>query len=834
MRGPPGVGKTRLCRELVQRLKRSGYPAVTVVATPNAREIPLGCLAGLAAVETTPDGGLVPAMVASLVARASGPKRLVVHIDDVQYADTATLVVLEQAMLGSNAFLLAALRTGEVDPLGSLWKDGLIDRLDLGPLSDEAITTIIDRAVEGRLDAVSKNWLVRRAAGIPLYLREILDGALASGALAKRSDLWRLDPDLRPTGRLVEIVTERLAALGDDQLVALRAVCMAEPVPLEVLERVVPGGSLESLEQRQMISVERADEGFVVVPGHPVYGEVVRADVPLTVRKRLAAALADSFSTVLVADAYVLQRAFLHVESGTMPPTGLLEAAAVRAHASGDHALARRFGTAALASEPTSRVAIVVAEAAAWLDAPDESGSHYAAAMSLAVDDDERTDVVLSQARARLYSRDGPGALALIRDAGERIESPSARAALTVALAELTGYGGDWPHAVELATSVQGPSTTRVQLASICLIALGSALVGPHTQASAAASDARALLPDVESPGTVHVQWPAIAEACVAAFDGRLDAAVAACVQRASDASTGRDDPDYAGAWWFYAASVSVLAGSITTQTRKHAEQALILLRRRDPSDMYSFAVSTAALISSLCGDHRHAAELIDHYDRDLRASEQKTTALAERAKAWEAMHDVSTAKAVAIALKAADSATGIVALFAAPILHDIVRFGRADLVVDRLAGVARRLDAPLSTTMAAHAEAAADRDPRRLEAVADEFASHGYNQLAAVAYLDADAVTGVPRHRAQVARLTTEELVHTTMPGADDDHRPMGRLTPRQREVALLAARGLTTPEIADALTISRRTVSNHLAAVYSQLGIAGRKDLAEIFDAG
>ena len=196
-------------------------------------------------------------------------------------------------------------------------------------------------------------------------------------------------------------------------------------------------------------------------------------------------------------------------------------------------------------------------------------------------------------------------------------------------------------------------------------------------------------------------------------------------------------------------------------------------------------------------------------------------------------MHCLGAARAVAVALDAADSVIGTVPLFAAPILHDIVRFGRADLVVDKLADVARRLDAPLSSTMAAHAEAAAGRDPNHLVAVADGFAMQGYRQLAAVAYRDADAITGVPRHRARVAQLTAEEIVRATY-GGDDDHRLLGQLTPRQREVALLAARGLTTPEIADALTISRRTVSNHLAGVYSQLGVGGRNDLAEVFGVG
>jgi len=56
-------------------------------------------------------------------------------------------------------------------------------------------------------------------------------------------------------------------------------------------------------------------------------------------------------------------------------------------------------------------------------------------------------------------------------------------------------------------------------------------------------------------------------------------------------------------------------------------------------------------------------------------------------------------------------------------------------------------------------------------------------------------------------------------------------RLTDREREIALIAARGRTNREIADQLTVSERTVENHLAHVYTKLGLAGRSGLAAWF---
>jgi DNA-binding CsgD family transcriptional regulator len=54
--------------------------------------------------------------------------------------------------------------------------------------------------------------------------------------------------------------------------------------------------------------------------------------------------------------------------------------------------------------------------------------------------------------------------------------------------------------------------------------------------------------------------------------------------------------------------------------------------------------------------------------------------------------------------------------------------------------------------------------------------------------------------------------------------------LTKREREVATLAARGITSKDIAERLYVSVRTVDNHLGRVYEKLGISSRSELAEL----
>jgi len=56
--------------------------------------------------------------------------------------------------------------------------------------------------------------------------------------------------------------------------------------------------------------------------------------------------------------------------------------------------------------------------------------------------------------------------------------------------------------------------------------------------------------------------------------------------------------------------------------------------------------------------------------------------------------------------------------------------------------------------------------------------------------------------------------------------------VTEREREVAMLLARGLTNPEIAAALVLSPYTVQDHIKSLFEKTGVGSRQELvARVF---
>jgi DNA-binding CsgD family transcriptional regulator len=167
---------------------------------------------------------------------------------------------------------------------------------------------------------------------------------------------------------------------------------------------------------------------------------------------------------------------------------------------------------------------------------------------------------------------------------------------------------------------------------------------------------------------------------------------------------------------------------------------------------------------------------------------------------------------------------------------------GEAARVVDRLVELASCCDGRLVPTYADHALGLVRRDVALLEDVVERFAKMGFVLKAAEAAMGASDVAaraGDQRRAARLARMGSELAARCETPAtplvAIGGSRPTTAaraipLTNREREVAQLAAAGLTSKVIAERLFLSARTVDNHLARIYDKLGVVGgRAGLAD-----
>jgi len=89
-----------------------------------------------------------------------------------------------------------------------------------------------------------------------------------------------------------------------------------------------------------------------------------------------------------------------------------------------------------------------------------------------------------------------------------------------------------------------------------------------------------------------------------------------------------------------------------------------------------------------------------------------------------------------------------------------------------------------------------------------------------------ANALFAVLRATPFLAR-TEEELAACHLPRNPSRKQPVLALTSRETEVAHLVGKGLSNPEIAAELFISRKAVEYHLGNIYAKCGVSGRQQL-------
>jgi DNA-binding NarL/FixJ family response regulator len=108
---------------------------------------------------------------------------------------------------------------------------------------------------------------------------------------------------------------------------------------------------------------------------------------------------------------------------------------------------------------------------------------------------------------------------------------------------------------------------------------------------------------------------------------------------------------------------------------------------------------------------------------------------------------------------------------------------------------------------------AAGDRDAARAALVEAEAALDGF---------------GARRRRDEAARELRRLGHRVVRPARAGDDGPLGALTAREREIAMLVADGRTNREVAEQLVLSAKTIEAHLRNIYAKLGVRSRVELA------
>lgn len=336
--GAPGVGKSRLIRELAERKG----PFVLIEARPGDADVPYATLArGLRALLKVKRLEMpewvrfeLSQVLPELATSESGPMSLrnklrfldafahvtrlavaegvtVFAIDDLQWADRASVEALtwaaEQCWAGElGAFAVVAHRDEELpdatrERIDRAVSANLASHLELGPLTpDETLELCRSLGVESLASRAAA--IAEASHGVPLFLLEIVRAALDAGADEAGVPI----PD-----RVKALVRRRLERMSEPALRLARVAAIAGPVfDLDLAMHVLGASALDLAEPWATLEAAQILAGGRL--SHDVLAEVLRDDLPRVVREHLHANVAERLAATNADPALVAH----HFEAG--------------------------------------------------------------------------------------------------------------------------------------------------------------------------------------------------------------------------------------------------------------------------------------------------------------------------------------------------------------------------------------------------------------------------------------------------------------------------------------------------------------------------------------
>jgi DNA-binding CsgD family transcriptional regulator len=829
--GPAGVGKTRLAGECLALAEQRGFVPLRVTATQAASTLPFGPFAPLMPELTGTDRLELLRQVASAIRARGDGKAIALLVDDAHLLDEGSAALTHQLAAGKDMFLVGTVRATEAAPdaVMTLWKDGLVERVEVAELSLSDVECLLASVLGGPVDAPAARLFFDRTEGNALFLKELIVGALEAGSLNTKRGLWGLSGELPTSARLVELVQARLAGLAEPERNAIEVLAVGEPLGEEVVGHV----ELRSLERRGLVRVDEDGRRLQVSLGHPLYGDVLRGRLSPLRARAVSRTLADALEARGARRREdILRLATWRLDGGGNTQPEVMLIAARRARRRWALPLAERFARAAAEAGAGFEAGLLIGQLA-WLQ-----GRHIEAEQLLAslepLNDFERArlaDVRISNLCHGLGRVDE--AVAVGEDTEAAITDVAARDEVVAKRASVLLIAGHTRAVLQLLEPMLARATGRASINAMVYAAIASIFPGRFVDALRWCDEGRArqeALTGVPVPVGSYT-YPAVKGAALT-FSGSLFAA-----EELLDSEYQRGVADGSVEAQGIVGGVlarALLARGRLTRAAHVGREAAIRYREIHLPALVRFSLAPVAHALALAGRADEADAVLAELDVLPPAIRWWQTEV-DQARAWTAVHRGDMAKANGILRESAATAnaSGDCA-YESAVLHDLARLGGAKDVWERLNDLALSIGGDFATARAAHAIALATADPNNLEHASGTFEAIGADLLAAEAAADAAVAwrkAGNPRKAAGA-----EQRAHALAARCEGARTPAltavivrAALTTRELEIARLAAAGVPNKEIAARLYLSLHTVQNKLHSAYEKLGVEGRSGLAD-----